>query len=212
MQYIIDKLTSDSSGNTQQSWHGVYPAIAEAESAYINLTHTRHIIAAALSSWAPGNLKPNGLVIMGNYSTRSCSGGIPVATMVKHGCRTHISLPYTNHGNSGGYISLNDWTDEYGPLDITTQPSPGFKLGAKPRTESDINIIKHPNNYPHDYYSVNYKSKEGYKTYYAQKDKKSLDEYIAIQSDITDVLITHEVSTQQQNTLASTVQRLTMPC
>ncbi len=128
MQYIIDILKiKDRYDNTHQYWHSVHNSLTNANTEYANLRSNLDIIAAALTSWESGNDRDASIkVVLGNYSLRNCTGGIPVAKLIKYGCRS-----ITGDGTQGR-LEANDWIDTDGCNKVmSTQPSPGFTLSAR---------------------------------------------------------------------------------
>jgi hypothetical protein len=149
MAYLIDTLTIPADladydaeiGNSDvvatQEWRHSYATLAEAESAYDELTEQRHILAAALIEWHPGDIDvPTDFVPeAGHWAERNCIGGIPTRTLVRHGYRTWT---YYLHAESGSMLPTlrsvtgSEWHNdsEHVGCDLTTQPGPGHKLSC----------------------------------------------------------------------------------
>lgn len=147
--YIIDALFSDHQGNLTQKWHRTFPSIDAAEEEFDVLGQRNDCIAAALTEWQPGS--QGGELIHGSYGSRSCAGGVPKQIVLKHADRTFRPLsPYRNCMGAfpGSYIALDDWTVTEKPTEITTQPSPGFKLGPRKLTKREKYLLGLPEGKP----------------------------------------------------------------
>jgi len=149
MAYLIDTLTIPEDltdynaeiGNRDvvatQQWRHSYATLAEAESAYEALTEQRHILAAALIEWHPGDINvPAGFVPeSGHWSERNCTGGIPTQTLRRHGYRNWTHYLHNEPGSMLRRlrsVTGNEWHEdaEHIGCDLTTQPGPGHKLSC----------------------------------------------------------------------------------
>jgi hypothetical protein len=148
MAYIIDTLTiapdlAQFDGPcpgaeipcATQTWENTYATLSEAQAAYDSLQKAPNVLAAALIEWRPGkiDISPDHLPRTRNFDDRSCIGGIPIQTLVRHGHRPWTRYRYGEPGSMyhpSLYSKTGDWqeqTDQVG-LILTTQPAPGHKL------------------------------------------------------------------------------------
>ena len=200
MQYIIDVLRiKDIFGNTEQHWHSVHRNLQAAMQEYALLSKDRLIIAAAVSTWQAGTSEPNGRVILGNYASRNCTGGIPTATLIISGSRSLVKsrLPITSFNTKARhYLALIDWVDTNGQgQPLSTQPSPGFRLKPTPRTENELAVFHAPHLPDEGRYAIRYCNP--YNTYTTRKTEKEALMYLEHEK-ITEFTLEKIMFTEEQ--------------